>query len=101
MSILRNTLHGDGTSKYHRHYQDFEVTTPTGQTYSIGLLEMGKQSTEAIVDALKFRIQEIALALSDSQQEMEIGMKVAELVTSVKNTMSDQRTQLPIFVSLV
>ena len=89
-SILGNTLHGDGTSKYHRHYQDFEVTTPAGQTYSIGLLELGKQDTEAIVDAFKFRIQEIASALSDSQQETEIAVKVAKLVTSVKNTMSDQ-----------
>ena len=51
------------TSKYHRHYQDFEVTTPTGRRYSMGLLEMGKQDTEVIVDAFKFRIQEIASAI--------------------------------------
>ena len=91
-SILGNTLHGDGTSKYHRHCQDFEVTTPAGQTYSIGLLERGKQDTEAIVDGFKFRIQEIASALSDSQQETEVALKVAKLVTSVQNTMSDQGT---------
>ena len=41
-SLLGNTLHGDGTSKYQSHYQDFEITTPAGETYSIGLLEMGK-----------------------------------------------------------
>ena len=31
--VVGNTLHGDGTTKYHRHYQDFEVTTPSCQTY--------------------------------------------------------------------
>ena len=33
--VIGNTLHRDGTTKYHRHYQDFEVTTPYCQTYSI------------------------------------------------------------------
>ena len=23
--VIGNTLQGDGTTKYHRHYQDFEV----------------------------------------------------------------------------
>ena len=33
--VIGNTLQGDGTTKYHRHFQDFEVTTPYCQTYSI------------------------------------------------------------------
>ena len=33
--VIGNTLHGDGTTKYHRHYQELEVTTPYCQTYSI------------------------------------------------------------------
>ena len=40
--VVGNTLHRDGTTKYHRHYQDFEITTPSCQTYSMGLLELGK-----------------------------------------------------------
>ena len=32
--VTGNTLHGDGTTKYHRHYQDFEVTTPYCQTFN-------------------------------------------------------------------
>ena len=31
-----NVLHGDGTSKYHRHYQNFQVTTKAGRSYSFG-----------------------------------------------------------------
>lgn len=39
--VVGNTLHGDGTTKYHRHYQDFELTTPSCQTYSMGLCNPG------------------------------------------------------------
>ncbi|CAH3185331.1 unnamed protein product [Porites evermanni] len=82
--VVGNTLHGDGTTKYHRHYQDFEITTP-----SLGLLELGKSDTEAIMDSFKYRVKEIAQALS-SGENLTVEDKVAELVTSIKNTMSDQ-----------
>ena len=29
--LLGNCLHGDGTSKYSRHYQNFQVTTSSGR----------------------------------------------------------------------
>ena len=87
--VVGNTLHGDGTTKYHRHYQDFEITTPPCQTYSMGLLELGKSDTEAIMDSFKYRVKEIAQALS-SGENLTVEDKVAELVTSIKNTMSDQ-----------
>jgi len=88
--VIGNTLHGDGTTKYHRHYQDFEVTTPSCQTYSMGPLELGKSNTEAIMDAFKHRVDEIAQALSSSDEKASVENKVAELVTSIKSTMSDQ-----------
>ena len=87
--VVGNTLHRDGTTKYHRHYQDFEITTPSCQTYSMGLHELGKSDTEAIMDSFKYRVKEIAQALS-SGENLTVEDKVAELVTSIKNTMSDQ-----------
>ena len=87
--VVGNTLHRDGTTKYHRHYQDFEITTPSCQTYSMGLLELGKSDTEAIMDSFKYRVKEIAQALS-SGENLTVEDKVVELVTSIKNTMSDQ-----------
>lgn len=87
--VVGNTLHGDGTTKYHRHYQDFEITTPSCQTYSMGLLELGKSDTEAIMDSFNYRVKEITQALS-SGENLTVEDKVAELVTSIKNTMSDQ-----------
>ena len=88
--VIGNTLHGDGTTKYHRHYQDFTVTTPSCLTYSMGLLELGKSDTEAIMDAFKHRVKEIAQALSWGDEKASVENKVAELVTSIKSTMSDQ-----------
>ena len=38
--ILGNCLHGDGTSKYSRHYQNFQVPTQSGESLSFGLLEV-------------------------------------------------------------
>lgn len=87
--VVGNTLHRDGTTKYHRHYQDFEITTPSCQTYSMGLLELGKSDTEAIMDSFKYRVTEIAQALS-SGENLTVEDKVAELVKSIKNTMFDQ-----------
>lgn len=87
--VVGNTLHRDGTTKYHRHYQDFEITTPSCQTYSMGLLELGKSDTEAIMDSFKYRVKEIAQALS-SVENLTVEDKVAELVKSIKNTMFDQ-----------
>ena len=38
ITVLSNTLHGDGTTKYHRHYQGVQLTTDS-QSLSTGLLE--------------------------------------------------------------
>ena len=88
--VVGNTLHGDGTTKYHRHDQDFEVTTPSCQTYSMGLLELGKSDTETVKDSFKYRINEKAQALSSCNEKASVEDKVAELVSSIKNIMSDK-----------
>ena len=61
---------------------------PTGQICSIGLLEMGKQDTEAIADAFKFRIQEIASAVR--QPTRNGSCNDSGRVCNISNTMSDQ-----------
>ena len=78
--VIGNALHGDGTTKYHRHYQDFKVTTPSCQTYSMGLLELGKSDTEVIMDAFKHRVEKIVQALSSGDEKASVENKVAELV---------------------
>ncbi len=46
-TVLGNTLHGDGTTKYHRHFQNFELTTKDGETLSAGLFETVGQDAES------------------------------------------------------
>ena len=42
------------------------------------------------MDAFKHRVEEIAQALSSGDEKASVENKVAELVTSIKSTMSDQ-----------
>ena len=48
-----NCLHGDGTSKYHRHYQNFQITLAGGQTISLGLKELAGGETAAIMKSFR------------------------------------------------
>ena len=86
--VVGNTLHEDGTTKC-QHYQDFEITTPSHQTYSRGLLKLGKSDTEAIMDSFKYRVKEIAQAMS-SGENVTLKDKAGELVRSIESTLSNQ-----------
>ena len=88
--VLGNTIHGDGTTKYHRHYQTFQVTTQTGQSLSAGLLELGSQDAESLLQAWKERVAAIAKALASGTDQNNINNTVDKLISSVKNTVSDQ-----------
>ena len=83
-SVLGNTIHGDGTTKYHRHYQNFQITTSDGQTLSVGLQEIGGQGAEALLAVWKDRVEEISNAISGN--EAEVSENVSKLISSVKNT---------------
>lgn len=54
------------------------------------LLELRRSDTEAIMDLFKYRVEGIAQALSSGDEKVSVEDKVAELVTSVKSTMSNQ-----------
>ena len=58
-SVLGNTLHGDGTSKYHRHFQNFQVTTSEGQSLSAGLLEIVGQDAQTLLEAWQERVEKL------------------------------------------
>ena len=49
-TVLGNTLHGDGTTKYHHHYQNFQVPTSDGETLSARLLEIGSQTADCLLN---------------------------------------------------
>lgn len=87
--LVGNCLHGDGTTKFHKHYQGFQVTTAEGQTLSLGMLQMGGATAEDLVEALTVKLNDLAHALSmDNKNEREA--RVKDLILSIKNTMSDR-----------
>ena len=57
-SVLGNTIHGDGTTKYHRHYQNFQVNTVGGVPLSVGLIEIFDQDAETVLSVLRERVTE-------------------------------------------
>ena len=80
-----NVLHGDGTSKYHRHYQNFQITTKSGRSYSFGLSEVACGDVTSTLNALSNAIHDLTDALKSKKDDK----KFAELVASIKSTMSD------------
>ena len=55
-SLIGNTLHGDGTSKLHRHCQNFQITTTKGASLSLGLLEMARNDTTKAMNTFETKL---------------------------------------------
>eukprot|EP00057_Strongylocentrotus_purpuratus_P006869 XP_011661343.1 PREDICTED: uncharacterized protein LOC105436956 isoform X1 [Strongylocentrotus purpuratus] len=93
--LTGNTLHNDATTKFHHHYQGFQVTLLNGKQMTIGLREVGAADTDTLMDAFTSTIEEITAAVSDSTTEKQT--KIAGLISSLKNTMGDQGPTNPQF----
>ena len=81
-----NTLHGDGTTKFHRHFQNFQITTKTGRSYSFGLCEVASGDVAATMNALCEAVDDLSAAINN---DVEKDKNVAMLLSSIKSTMSD------------
>lgn len=91
-----NCLHGDDTTKYHRHYQSFQITTSSGNTLSFGLQEMAGQDAAALLNTFTSAVDELTEVISST----DAGDKervFSELVLSIRSTMSDQCAVNPCF----
>lgn len=91
-----NCIHGDGTTKHHRKFQNFQVTLPDGTSRTLGMMEMAAGDTDAVVEAFKERLQCIAAALGEVHQHDQEKI-YKDLVTTVKSTMTDQGATMPQF----
>ena len=101
-SVLGNTLHGNGTSKYHRHHQNFQINTVDSIPLSVGLLEILDQDAETILASWKDKISHIAKAACGSTEtENDVEKTVIELLCTVKNTMLDHCAKNGVFNSLL
>ena len=97
MQFFWNVIHGDGTTEYHRKYQNWQSTMADKSTRTLGLTQMGSANTEAVVDSYKDRMQEIAAALETISHGENKDKLYNKLITSVKSTMTDQGPTMPQF----
>lgn len=55
-----NCLHQDGTSKFHKQFQSFQLTTPEHRSYSIGMTEVGSADADSLMKAFQTNISELS-----------------------------------------
>jgi len=79
-----NCLHGDGTTKYSRHFQNFQITTKSGKSLSFGLSEVADSDAATVLKTFVSDIDDLCDVLDGDKKK-----NIALLVTSIKNTMSD------------
>ncbi|XP_030830480.1 uncharacterized protein LOC105441835 [Strongylocentrotus purpuratus] len=93
---LGNCIHGDGTTKYHKKYQNWQVTLPDGTQKSFGLMEMAQGNTDAVMHSFEHKIQELVNALG-AVDKGDPDRLYKELITSISATMTDQGPTMPQF----
>ncbi|MES9884866.1 MAG: hypothetical protein ABW185_28810 [Sedimenticola sp.] len=91
-----NTLHQDGTSKFHRHFQSYQVTTADGTTLSAGLSEVARGDASTVLSEFQTLVSDLASSLSPSNSNAHT-KEVAKLIVSIIATMSDQGSVNPVF----
>ena len=92
--VMGNVLHGDGTTKYHRKYQNFQVTTKDNKTLSFGLGEMACGDAASTLQEFTSMVDEITASIA---KESDKEITFAKLMESINSTMSDQGPINPIF----
>ncbi|XP_077987620.1 uncharacterized protein LOC144442217 [Glandiceps talaboti] len=85
-----NCLHQDATSKFHRHYQGFQVTLSSGKTFTLGLQETSGGTTADVLQAFTDIIDDMADVITSDTEGNAKELQVAQLITSLRSTMSDQ-----------
>ena len=61
-----NCLHGDGSTKYHRKYQNFQISTKSGRSYTIRMTEMAGGDTAATMKAFVDIVSEVSETFCDA-----------------------------------
>jgi hypothetical protein len=86
-----NTVHIDGTKKKFREFNTVDITTGDGKSLSLGYDEMSGGTTEDYIISSVDIMKEIAdLLLPEQATSLQRDCKVAELLFSVRNTMTDR-----------
>ena len=101
-TVLGNTLHRDRTTKYHRHFQNFQITTSDGESLTAGLMEIVGQDAQTLPECWQERVLEIGLAIFKSDEtNLDLSKNCDLLLGFIKSTMSDQCTTNGLFNNLL
>ena len=79
------TLHTDGTSKFGKHYETYDVVTDQGQTSITGIREVSSDDTETQLNVCLDILSEIEESLQDTEKNVS-----NKIISSIKNIMSDR-----------
>ena len=91
MATENNTLQIDGTTKKFKEFATFNITTGEGQSLSLGFEELPGGNTNSYISATRDMLYDVAkLLLPEDAGQVQTDTKVAQLLASVKNTMSDR-----------
>ena len=90
-----NCLHGDGTSKYHKHYQNFQITTSEGKTLSFGLSEVAGGDAGMIFNNFTETVEDLCKVLGTPNSDTDD--LFSKLISNIRSTMSDQGPVNPLF----
>ncbi|CAH1267617.1 Hypp3773 [Branchiostoma lanceolatum] len=92
---LGNCLHQDGTSKFFKKYQTFDVTLPSGRTLTMSMSEVPSGTAAGITSSFTEACKELAEVLCTKRED--VAEKTAQIVASFTSTMSDRGATNPLF----
>ena len=95
-NVLGNAIHGDGTTKFHKKYQNFQVTLNDGTQRTFACQPMASGTTDAVIACFENRVGELADALHVAKGD-SAKQHYATLIASIKSTMTDQGPGMPQF----
>ena len=81
------TLHSDGTSKFGHKYSGYQVSTSTGDSYTLGLREMCNGSAKTTLDTLNEILADIEEV---ADKALGVGNAANRILANIKCTMSDR-----------
>ena len=81
------TLHSDGTNKFGHKYSGYQVSTSTGDSYTLGLREMCNGSAQTTLDTLNEILADIEEV---ANKALGVGNAANRILANIKCTMSDR-----------
>ena len=91
------TLQTDGTTKFGEHFSTYDIRTEEAVTYTLAIRHVFSGSAKNTLETF----QEILSDIDSVQKALDGNARSAEIVTKLKNTMSDRHAAEKLFNELL